>query len=120
GGGGQLVGTTRAAAGAYELLRPFADLPMMASLGIACFGSVHHALGVASLTTGNLDRAVAHLREAIHRNLALGHWPAVVASRLRLAEALERRDGPGDSETARCHHEYADDLAASMCLPVPA
>jgi len=30
---------------AYDLLRPYARLPMMASIGVACFGSVQHALG---------------------------------------------------------------------------
>jgi hypothetical protein len=86
---------------AYELLEPFARLPVMASLGVACFGSVHHALGVASLTTGDTDRAIEHFREAIDRNLALGHWPAVRNSRLRQAEALARRGQPHDHASAR-------------------
>ena len=33
------------AARAYELLRPYAHLPMVGSLGITCFGSTEHALG---------------------------------------------------------------------------
>jgi hypothetical protein len=87
---------------AYELLHPFADLPAVASLGVACFGSVQHALGVASLTTGQVDRAIGHFRAAIEGNLALGHWPAEAASRRRHAQALARHADPraGDSRPA--------------------
>ncbi|MFC4590971.1 hypothetical protein [Sphaerisporangium corydalis] len=89
------------AAQAYDLLLPYAGLPMLASLGVTCFGSVHHGLGVASLTTGDIDRAVDHLRSAIHDNLALGHWPALVLSRMRLGQTLALRHGPRDPESRR-------------------
>src|SRR5579872_1422736 len=82
-----LLGDAEVSAQAYDLLRPYAGLPMVGSLGITCLGSVQHALGVASLTCGHLDQAVDHLRGAIQHNLALAHWPAVAASRRRLAEA---------------------------------
>ena len=88
------------AAEAYDLLRPYSHLPMVGSLGVTCFGSAHHALGVASLTTGHLDRAVAHLRSAVQHNLALAHWPALTSSRRRLAQALRRRGQAGDDEAA--------------------
>jgi len=42
---------------AYQLLSPHAGLPMVGGLGVTCFGSAHQALGVASLTSGQLDRA---------------------------------------------------------------
>jgi hypothetical protein len=106
-----LLGNRHAAARVHELLLPFAHLPMVASLGVACFGSVEHALGVAALTMGDLDRAVRHLREAVHRNLALGHWPAVRASRLRFAEALYRRGGPDDAAAAAAQRVAAGELA---------
>ena len=113
----QLLADESAAARAYELLRPLAGLPMMASLGVACFGSVHHALGVASMTLGELDRAARHLREAVHANLALGHWPAVVGSRRRYAEALERRGRPEDAAAAHEQRTLADEVAGSLDLP---
>lgn len=91
-----VLGDHEAAAHAYSELRPYADLPMIASLGVACFGSVRHALGVASLTVGELDRGIEHLREAVHHNLAIGHWPAATLSRWRFAKALARRGEPGD------------------------
>jgi hypothetical protein len=108
------LGNATAAARAYELLRPFADLPMTASLAVTCFGSVNHALGVAALTVGDMDRAVAHLREAVHRNLALGHWPAVVVSRLRYLQALALRGQPGDEVAAAEQRAKADEEAVTF------
>jgi hypothetical protein len=67
---------------------------MVGSLGVTCFGSAHQCLGVASLTSGQLDRAVDHLRAAVQHNLALAHWPAVVTSRQPLAQAYALRRGP--------------------------
>jgi hypothetical protein len=60
GGGGPSARHAETAAQAYALLSPFARLPMIANLGVTCFGSVHHGLGVASLTTGDMARAVEH------------------------------------------------------------
>ncbi len=114
-----LVGDEPAAAKAYRLLSPYADLPAMASLAFACFGSVHHALGVAAFTTADLDRAVDHLRRAVHGNLALGHWPAVLHSRLRLADALDRRAAPEDKAAAREQRDQAATVAARLRLDAP-
>ncbi|WP_243866969.1 hypothetical protein [Actinophytocola oryzae] len=83
-----LLGDADVAADVYDLLLPFAHLPAMASLGIACFGSVHNSLGISAMITGDLDRAVDHLRAAVRANLALAHWPAVAMSRRRYARAL--------------------------------
>jgi len=107
------------AARAYELLRPHAHLPMIGSLGITCFGSVQHALGVAALTSGQLDLAIEHLTGAVQHNLALAHWPALVTSRQRLAQALTLRGGPGDADAARREIDAATAEAASAGLPVP-
>jgi hypothetical protein len=96
----RLVADAGLAAAVYELLGPYADLPMIGGLGATCFGSTQHALGVAALTTGQLDRAADHFRIAVQVNLALPHWPAVVSSRLRLAETLALRAQPGDLEAA--------------------
>jgi hypothetical protein len=114
-----LLGDAGVSARAYELLRPYASLPMVGGLGITCFGSVHHALGVASLTSGHLDQAIAHLRAAVQHNLALGHWPAVVAARQRLVQAHRRRAQPGDAEAARGELETAASEAAALGLPAP-
>jgi hypothetical protein len=107
------------AARAYELLRPYTHLPMMASLGVACFGSVHQALGVAALTTGDLDLAVEHLNEAVRHNLALRHWPAAATARLRYAQVLARRGRSGDAVVWRQARAVAAQEAAALGIPVP-
>jgi hypothetical protein len=86
-----LLGDTETATQVSELLTPYEQLPVIAGLATVCVGSVRHALGVAALTTGELDLAVEHLRAAVRDNLALRHWPAVVWSRLRYAQALCQR-----------------------------
>ena len=114
-----LLDRTDVADQAYELLRPYAGLPMLGGPGITCFGSAHHALGVASLTSGHVDRAIDHLRAAIKHNLALAHWPATVASRQRLAEAYRLRGQPGDAEAARTEAEAAAGEGSALGIPVP-
>lgn len=114
-----LLGNADVAAQAYELLYPYASLPMVGSLGITCFGSAHHALGVASLTSGQLDKAIDHLRAAVEHNLALAHWPAVVTSRQRLAQAYRLRGQQGDTDAARGELETAATEAAALGLPIP-
>jgi TPR repeat protein len=113
-----LLGHADVAEQAYELLRPYASLPMVGGLGITCFGSAHHALGVASLTSGHLDRAIDHLRAAVQHNLALAHWPAVVASRQRLAQAYRLRGQPADTDAARSELDTAASEATALGIPV--
>jgi hypothetical protein len=114
-----LLADAEAAARAYELLRPYAHLPMVGGLGVTCFGTTHQALGVAALTSRHLDTAVGHLRAAVRHNLALAHWPAVVVSRQRLGQALALRGQPGDAEAARRELDAARSEAAALGIPVP-
>ncbi|MGW7426077.1 hypothetical protein ACWGJB_39695 [Streptomyces sp. NPDC054813] len=109
-----LLDDVETSARAYDLLSPFGHLPMMGSLAVACFGSVQHALGVASLTTGDLDRAVEHFHAAVQHNLALAHWPAVMASRQMLAQAFARRGRPDDDASARRELAAAAEEAAAL------
>jgi surface antigen len=111
-----LLGDAGLAGRVYELLGPYRHLLAVASLGVACFGSVQHALGLAAMTTGDLDRAVWHLAAAVDRNLAIGHWPAVVLSRLRYARALELRGDPGDESAARHQRAVAAQASAALGL----
>ncbi|MCC5578849.1 hypothetical protein IMZ11_24795 [Microtetraspora sp. AC03309] len=113
-----LLGDVELAARAYDLLLPFARLPIMVSLGAACFGSVQHCLGVTSLTGGDAGRAAEHLSAAIQDNLALGHWPAMILSRWRLGQALALRDGPRD-KVARRELDLATREAAALGMALP-
>ncbi len=113
-----LLGDAETAARAHALLTPYARLPVIASLGVTCFGSVHHSLGVAALTMGDAVAAADHLHAAVRGNLALGHWPAVVLSRARLGQALALRDGPRD-EMARHELALAAQEAAALGMTLP-
>jgi hypothetical protein len=107
------------AAQAYALLRPYADLPMIGSLGVTCFGSTQHTLGVAMLATRQPDLAIEHLTAAVKQNLAVAHWPALLASRQRLAQAHLLRGAQGDADIARRELDLAGAEAAAIGLPVP-
>ncbi|GIJ54861.1 hypothetical protein [Virgisporangium aurantiacum] len=114
-----LLGDADTAATVYDLLAPFADRPAVTGLGVACYGSVHHALGTAALTTAGLttgaaDRAVTHFAAAVAANRALGHRPATVHSRWRHATALTLRGGPDDYALARRERETAAAAAAAL------
>ena len=87
---------------AYDTLLPYAELPIMASLAVVCFGSVHRALGVAALTCGKLDLAIEHLRAAVAANARLGHRPAALQARAELALACLQRGGTDDIQRGRC------------------
>ncbi len=114
-----LLGEPEAASQAYELLRPYADLPMVGGLGVTCFGSTHQALGIAALTTGRLAEAVEHLTAAVRHNLALAHRPALVFTRQRLGRARQLRGQPGDGEPARWELQAARAEATALGIALP-
>jgi hypothetical protein len=74
---------------------------------------------LASLTMRQLDRGIDHLRRAVQQNLALGHWPALVSCRRRLADAYQLREQPGDAEAARREFDAAAIEAGALGLAVP-
>jgi hypothetical protein len=113
-----LCNDAAAAAAAYENLKCHAGLPVIASLGVACFGSVEYTLGVAMLTCDDRDRAVTHFRAAVRENIRLGHWPAVVWSRFRLATTLALI---GDGHDAEADRELmlAQNEAAALGIDLP-
>jgi tetratricopeptide (TPR) repeat protein len=94
------LGDAETAAEAYDLLVPYADLPVMASLAVACFGSAHRPLGLAALAVGDLERAIEHLEAAVAADLAVGNLPCHAIDRATLADALDLRRGAGDAERA--------------------
>ncbi|MGH9211240.1 MAG: ATP-binding protein, partial [Acidimicrobiales bacterium] len=76
---------------AYDLLVPFAGLPTIGGLAVLCLGSTERGLGIAALTFGDHDRAVAHLERAVEGNHRLEHHPLVAIAEADLAVALTRR-----------------------------
>lgn len=114
-----LVGRADVAEQAYELLLPFRRLPMMASFGVVCFGSTEHALGVAKLTLGDVDGAVAHLEAAVLDNQALNNWPAATLARHRLAFALARSGDAGLRRRAAVEERTARRDAGEFGMELP-
>ncbi|MGE0726979.1 MAG: hypothetical protein AB7O92_04715 [Acidimicrobiia bacterium] len=108
------------AAEVAALLAPFADLPVMASLGVACFGSAHRPLGLALWTAGDVEGAIAHLEAAIFADQALGNRPAHAVSLATLAEALATRGRPADHAAAVTAWRGAIEGAEQMGMSVRA
>jgi hypothetical protein len=106
----------RIAQAAYDALVPHADLPLMASLGIVCFGSTHRCLGVAALTCGKLELAIEHFSAALAANEQLGHRPAAIQSQAELSLARLRRTPKGQDRRGRAllQQAIADGEAAGM------
>lgn len=83
---------------AYDTLLPHAELPIMASLAVVCFGPVQRALGVAALTCGKLDLAATHLQAAVAASVRLGHRPAALQARAELGVTYIQRGDAGDAQ----------------------
>src|SRR5262249_47284884 len=71
-------------------------------------GAVDRYLGLAALTTGDLETAELHLRDALDLNTRIGAHPWSARTQADLAALLLGRDQPGDRERA------AELLAAAL------
>lgn len=105
---------------AYQHLQPAADRPLTAPLEGVCFGSADQALGVAAVTLGDYPRAEHHLTAAVRANLALGHWPALVFTRTRLAQCRRLHDPRRGTAPARRELQLAARDAVGLPMEVPA
>jgi len=63
-------------------------------------GAVDRYLGLAALTTGDVDTAELHLRDALRLNTRIGAQPWAARTQADLAALLLTRDRPGDRERA--------------------
>ncbi|MCK9923923.1 AAA family ATPase [Frankia sp. AgPm24] len=115
-----LTGDQAVADEAYRMLLPFADLPVMPSLAVACLGSVERALGTVARHRGDPDQAVGHHERALSANLTFGNRPAAAISRADLADALEARANAGDRRRAGDLWAQAHADAVAMGLTVRA
>ncbi len=94
------LGDAAMAQEAYSLLEPFADRPVMASLGVACYGSTNRPLGLAAAAMGDNDLAIRHFEAALVADRAIGNEPSRVIGMASLADALDRRADPEDMTRA--------------------
>jgi hypothetical protein len=114
-----LLADVDAAREVYDLLAPFADWPVMPSLAISCFGSVHRPLGLAAGLVGDLDLAVSHLEAAHAADLRIGNVPSAVLAARRLVDVLRRRGRVGDIERAVELERSASDQGRQMGMAPP-
>ena len=91
------LATPGPAATLYELMLPYRDRYIVTSRVLSFLGSVEHSLGTLSITTGDLDRADAHLAQARANHVGLGAPLLVARTDLAIAALHEAR---GDSARA--------------------
>jgi DNA-binding CsgD family transcriptional regulator len=96
-----VIGDTAAAGEAARLLEEHAELPVMGSLAVVCFGSAARSLALARRTLGDLDGAVAAMERAVLHNRRLAHLPMLAITRADLAVTLYDRGREGDHYRAR-------------------
>ncbi|HET6833041.1 MAG TPA: AAA family ATPase [Acidimicrobiales bacterium] len=99
---------------AYQLLIPFADRPVMPSLGVICLGSTERFLGLAARATGDTDRAITHFERAIGADRGLGNRPLAAIAAADLASTLARRARAGDGARSASLWDRAIRDAESM------
>jgi RecA/RadA recombinase len=116
----RVLGDRRLADEAYRLLRPFADRPVMPSLAVTCFGSTEWPLGLAALTSGDVDLAIEHLSRGVDANVRLGHRPMTMVVLAELGEALIARDCGNDRQRATDSLRRAAELADEIGVPARA
>ena len=88
------------AARAEPLLEPFPDLWVVFGVGGSTLGPVAYSLGVLQLVRDRAADAATTFELALERSTRMRARPYVARSRAGLADALCRRDGPGDAARA--------------------
>ena len=83
----------------YDLLLPYAERNAF-NPPAACIGSVSRSLAIAAALMERWSEAERHFEEALRANARMGAHPWVVRTTGDWADALLRRDGPGDRERA--------------------
>jgi hypothetical protein len=110
------LGDATVAREAYDLLVPFAALPVMPSLAVVCLGSTERVLGLAALTFGDAGSAIGHLERAVEATRALDNRPLVPITQAELARALRARGHDGDRARAARVLDAAIDGADTLVL----
>ena len=95
------LGDADAARSVRDQLIRHADRFIVAAGAVGCAGAVSRPLGLCTLTLGQLDDAVAWLRQAVAGNRRIGAAPFLARAQAELAIALRRRDQTGDAQEAR-------------------
>ena len=89
-----VLGDAEVASEAASLMAPYADLPVVGSLGVSCLGSVRRSLGLAAVTAGDVAGGVRLLEEAIAHNERLGNRPLAAMTCADLARTHATHGSP--------------------------
>jgi tetratricopeptide (TPR) repeat protein len=116
------LGDAEIAREAAEQMAPYADLPVIGSMGVSCLGSARRSLGLAAVTAGDLDTGIEQLGAAVAANERLGNRPLAALTSVELARARARRDDAarGDRPAALALLDQAIREAEAMDLPLRA
>lgn len=90
------TGATGHARQLHELLRPMKQFHVVIGMGSACWGSVHHFLGVLEEALGDTDAAVKSFQHSIASNEAAGAFGLAAQDGVHLARILGRRPETAD------------------------
>jgi tetratricopeptide (TPR) repeat protein len=100
-----VLGDAALAAELALAMEPFAHLPVMPSLSIACIGPGARVMGVACATAGRRDEAVVWFRAALLANQRIGNGPVDAIIRAELADVLRHGSSVERSEAAGLYAE---------------
>jgi tetratricopeptide (TPR) repeat protein len=90
------LGDVRAAAEVIRLLGPWHGHTVVIGAGAVCLGAVSHYLGLAARTTGDLDAAAQHFRDAITLNATMNAEWVLRRSREELDRTVALLDSEND------------------------
>jgi tetratricopeptide (TPR) repeat protein len=116
-----LIGDTRAAAEAYEVLHPYAGRMFTIARAAVCWGPADSFLGRLAATAERWAEAEAHFEAALAACERIGARALATRTRAWYAEMLRDRDEPGDRERAdaleRAAHEEAKAMGLALAPP---
>ena len=94
-----------------QQLAPYDDRVAIAGTGIAIAGYLGTWTGLLDRASGDLDRAVLTLTEALNRSMRAGFLAFAAITAHELATTLALRNQPGDRKRATQQAAHARDLA---------
>ncbi len=95
-----LLGDSKRSQMIYDELLPYEGLVIVAARAAANNGPAGRILGLLADTAGRTDDAIRHFQGAIELSTRMGDRPYLALGRANLADALLKRDSPGDRERA--------------------
>ncbi len=98
-----LVDDRDAAPRLYRALQPFDGRLVVFGGANSCTGPVSHYLGLLARTAGDVDVAIAHLRDAVELEERIGALPSLASTLVELSDALSQRGEDEDAEQAALH-----------------